>query len=1333
MEATEDTPDRRKNKMEGLKPPPTLRLDSGNMSKSWKSWKEEFTLYMDLSLPDAEEAVKIKLFHYLIGEAGRELCETLMSDVTSARKKLSDMIAKFDEHCNPKVNETVERYRFFMRNQGNDESIDTYVTDLRVLASTCNFGDIKDSLIRDRIVCGNNNPGLRERLLREEKLTLDRCLQLCRATELSRENTKTLQGNTVEEVHMVKQTAGPDKNTKTVSCMFCGKTHERNKNKCPALGKRCSKCGKENHFAVKCKSKLDKWRGGKQVHHVTEQNSEDYEDIMSVTATEIQTVTNKGDREDKAKSSQLFAGMLVEKKLVKFQIDCGATCNIIPINLVNPDTQMEHTKKVLVMYNKTKLYPLGKCKVKVRNPRNQKLYQLEFVVVDKDCRLPLLGRRASEAMKLIEVQYENILTIDSIVTEEGPSQRELMNIEQIKKEYGDVFTGDGCLEGEYKIEIKKEVEPVKLPKRRVPVAMMTPLKEEIKDLQKREIITPVEKSTDWISSLITVQKPNGKLRVCIDPKPLNKALKRSHYPLPTLDDVLPDLAKAKVFSVCDVKHGFWHVKLEEESSYLTTFATPFGRFRWLRMPMGISPAPEIFQQKLIQALEGLSGIYIIADDILITGEGDTEEMANKDHDEKLRQFLNRCREKNIKLNADKFRLRRKEVPYIGHLLTADGLKINPEKVRAVRDMPRPTDVKGIQRLTGLVNYLSKFYTHLSDDCEILRQLTHKENMWDWTEMHEEAFCRLKDNIAKTPVLRYYNPEEELTLQCDASETGLGAALTQKGEPVAFGSRALTPTEKGYAQIEKECLAIVFGMEKFHQYTYGRKVTVQSDHKPLENIVKKPLLSAPKRLQGMLLRLQRYDIDVTYVPGRDMVLADTLSRAYLPESSTDGSVEAGIETINMVDCLPISAERLSRIRCATQNDKTLQTLIRTIQKGWPQDRNGTPTEIMHYYSFQEELSFQGGIVFRGERAVIPNELQHDITCRIHSSHLGVEGCLRRARECVYWQGMSEHIKTYIQKCDVCRSVDMKQQKETLHPHEVPSRPWAKVGTDLFTYDNKEYLITVDYYSNFWEIDYLPDTKSGTVIRKLKAHFARQGIPDIVVSDNGPQYASQEFKRFCQLWEIQHKTSSPGYPQSNGMAESAVKTAKRLMMKAKAAGEDPYLSMLDHRNTPSQGLETSPAQRLLSRRTRTLLPTRDSLLQPEVKHTTQARMDRQMRQARYYNKSAKDMDTLERGDRVRIQPFEPRTIWRKATVVEPVDHRSYAVRLDNGGVLRRNRRHLRRDRGTEPSLSSQTETAEPHTTPETVAGPDTGGGDAQQTVTTRSGRAVVWPKYLRDYTS
>lgn len=303
--------------------------------------------------------------------------------------------------------------------------------------------------------------------------------------------------------------------------------------------------------------------------------------------------------------------------------------------------------------------------------------------------------------------------------------------------------------------------------------------------------------------------------------------------------------------------------------------------------------------------------------------------------------------------------------------------------------------------------------------------------------------------------------------------------------------------------------------------------------------------------------------------------------------------------------------------------------------WPKDKSNVPNEIKPYFSLQGKLSHQDGLVFRGERAVIPDALRTDIIVWLHSSHLGVEGCLWIAWECVSWLGMNDQIKKYIATCDICRSLDNKQQKETLiSHHKVPSRPWAKVGTDLFVFDNKNYLITVDYFSNFWEIDYLADTKSATVIKKMKSHFSRQGIPDSVISDNGPQYASQEFQKFSKQWGFQHVTSSPGYPQSNGKAESAVKTPKRLLFKAKAAGQDPYLALLDICNTPTQGLDTSPARRLLSHCTKTLLPTKTSLLKPKVIRVRQDLKNKQQCQSAYYNRSARDLDMLAMGNYVRV---------------------------------------------------------------------------------------------------
>ncbi|XP_062508146.1 uncharacterized protein K02A2.6-like [Corticium candelabrum] len=183
------------------------------------------------------------------------------------------------------------------------------------------------------------------------------------------------------------------------------------------------------------------------------------------------------------------------------------------------------------------------------------------------------------------------------------------------------------------------------------------------------------------------------------------------------------------------------------------------------------------------------------------------------------------------------------------------------------------------------------------------------------------------------------------------------------------------------------------------------------------------------------------------------------------------------------------------------------------------------------------------------------MQSETLQRIHGAHLGVNGCLRRARECMYWPGMEARIREFVNQCAVCRSMDMKQQKEPLQQHPVPPRPWVKLGADLFELDGQAFLITVDYYSNFAELDVLPKTTTGAVIRVRKAQSARHEIPNLLITDNGPQFVSAKFQEFARQWKFEHRTSSPAYPQSNGKSENAVKTVKRLIKCAKKAGSDP----------------------------------------------------------------------------------------------------------------------------------------------------------------------------------
>ena len=295
------------------------------------------------------------------------------------------------------------------------------------------------------------------------------------------------------------------------------------------------------------------------------------------------------------------------------------------------------------------------------------------------------------------------------------------------------------------------------------------------------------------------------------------------------------------------------------------------------MPFGISSAPEVFQRHMHELIEGLHGIEVVADDFVAVGFGDTLEQANHDHDNHLEAFLQRCADKNLKLNDTKLQLRLREVPFIGHIATADGLSVDPHKVQAIMAMPQPEDVAAVQRLLGLAQYLSKFLPHLSDITKPLRDLTQKDTEWTWGSAQQKATEMLKKAVSSAPVLRYYNLQEEVTLQCDASQCGLGAAMLQNGQPVAYASRALSPAETRYAQIEKELLAIVYACQHFESYIYGRDIVhVETDHQPLVSIVLRPLNSAPSRLQRMLLKLQKFHPKVTYKNGKSMYLADTIS-------------------------------------------------------------------------------------------------------------------------------------------------------------------------------------------------------------------------------------------------------------------------------------------------------------------------------------------------------------------------------------------------------------------------------------------------------------------------
>ena len=771
--------------------PPGPLCVASNMAENWRLWKQMWDNYPILTDLDMHPMqYQVALFLHSIGPDALKIYNGMGVMATEAGN-LKAIMKKFDDFSIGELNETYERYVFNNRSQRDGESIESFATSLRSLARTCGFCDcLHDSLIIDRIVNGICDDETRKTLLQERNLDINKCIDICKGVEAAKVRVKTMAGSADTQVNRVqamkssksKRFTQPNKrNTsgRKISCKYCGGIHEHKKEKCPAYGKSCKQCGKQNHFAKVCQQVKGR------VHQIADESSSsesEYELISSVTHE-----TNICKCEIATHGHGVFAQLLLEKQAVRFQVDTGAETNLIPQEYVK-HLQITPTSKRLLMWNRSSVNPIGTCIAKVVNPKDDKKYKISFTVVPNEPNLiPIIGIKAAEHMKLVTINSENFQRVHSV---KAPV---------LDDYYSDVFNERklGTLPGEVKLYTDKSVTPSIAGSRRVPTALTAKLREELNRLENNQVIAKVSEPTDWVSNLVSTTKKSGDIRICIDPKQLNKALKRHHYQSLTLEELLPELTKAKIFSTCDLKSGYHHLKLDEESSKLTTFITPHGRYRYLRLPFGLNVSSEIFQSRLNEALEGLQGVLCIADDILIYGCGDTIEEAEKDHDNKLKTFLNRCRYTGIVLHKHKLKLRCSEVPFFGYKLTKDGLMADEEKTKAIVQMPKPQCIEDMKRLNGLASYLAKFLPRLSIVTEPLRKLSNSGS-WSWMEEHEIALRNLKTLASNTPILRYFDPKSPIVIQCDASSQGLGTCLLQKGQPVSFASHALTKTEQKWA-------------------------------------------------------------------------------------------------------------------------------------------------------------------------------------------------------------------------------------------------------------------------------------------------------------------------------------------------------------------------------------------------------------------------------------------------------------------------------------------------------------------------------------------------------
>ena len=1285
-----------------FKPPDHLNYDTPQeLPTAWEKWKRDFTIFMEATESNAKaDAVKVSMLLNLIGAKGVELYDTFTYDTVGDDKKLNKVLEKFEEHVKLHKSVTVNRYVFFMCNQKENQTLEDYIKELTIKCNECGFDqdqDIKESLLRDRIISGISDKRLQEKLLRLEdtKSTLKTIINTCRTHEVSIGHSGTFDNDASSSVNRVGERQHGTNGTMTrrdgtmtqgygtmtqrdgtmtqrngtmtqrdgtmtgqgrtqmqrnfiVNCVFCGSNHLRGQ--CPAYGKTCRFCKKLNHYENVCNQK--KKSTNRPVNQINEEGTSESSQTISTVSSATKDMFICKISENKPVDKWSTEILIEDELTLNIKVDCGADVSIINYQefmKLRKSPKLTKCNVKYKAYNNTAIPVHGKCMLQVESKFG--LYHvLEFIVAD----------------------YESVLSGDHSVT--LGLLKKLFKVNELYDGVTvnpDIFNEIGCLDGEIKLFLKEDAVPVIHPPRKVPLSLYDPLKAKLDKMEHElDVIYRVEEPTEWVSSLVIVEKPNtnGSLRICLDPKDLNKAIKRQHYPIPTNEDIFDKLKGATVYSKLDAASGYWQIKVDKETSKLLCFNTPFGRYAFKRLPFGIHAASEIFQQKIELLLEGIAGQANVQDDIIVWGKDKHE------HDKRLQEVLDRIYKSGIRLNKDKCVIGKDELIFLGHKITKDGIMPDPRKISAISNLKLPSDKAGVQRILGMINYVGKFIPHLSDITKPFRGLIDKDCDFKITTEHANSLLKIKDILTSNPILRVFDSSKQTKVSADASEYGIGAVLLQKHEdswfPVSYASRTLTKTEQNYAQIEKECLAIVFACTRFHHYTYGRTFTCENDHKPLESLFKKSISEVPARIQRMMLYLQKYpDMKVVYVPGSSLKIADALSRA--PEDNIEGPEIKDIEgQVHMIiQSHPISDAKLNEFRLATSQDSVLCSLMNMIKTGWPNDYKYIPKHLNDYWQYRDCLTTDNGIIYKGEQIVVPTVLRGLVKEKIHEGHLGIGKCTLRAKTYFFWPHMRKSIEDLVKACSVCQEHRNEQPKQPNISREVKA-PWNTIGCDIFHYGICHYLIMTDYFSGFPEVLLLnKGAGHGTselTIEKMKSIFARHGIPEELISDGGPQFNSSAFEQFAKSWGFQHEMSDPYFPRGNGKVERSVETVKNLIRKAHASNTDVYGAILAYRTTPLQDCGKSPAELLMNRTIKTRLNAH--VCQPD------SNIQRQNYNPKYANMHTRVLPPLNVNDNVRVRHQNKWALKAKVVGNYKQNPRSYIVETSEGQQLRRNRQHL-----------------------------------------------------------
>ncbi|CAH8601572.1 unnamed protein product [Schistosoma rodhaini] len=1121
------------------------------------------------------------------------------------------------------------RYNCLQLTREADEDYTTYAGRVNLQAERFKLNVLTSDQFKCLLfISGLNSPSdadvrmkLLSRMEHDEEMTLQTITGECqRLINLKQDSamleTKSAAPST-HSVHAVK-TSQRQKSAKSykhhtkipkpsTKCWYCGAWHFSRF--CRFRNHTCTVCNKLGHKESVCRTRENlRSKPTKRPHQF--QNKY----INSIYSTRALSMADK----------RRYVELLVNGVHVRLQLDTASditliskrTWNLIGCPQVLPT---EHTARN-ASGDILKLVGIIKCSVEFRdnyftgNCYLTNRHDLDLIGIDWIDKLNLWDVPLSEICMMKCTNSPRDLPMVHVA-------KKAITIEDLLQKHRKLFQNKlGCCTiGKAKLYLRQDVKPVFCPKRQVPYAATDKVDKELDRLEKLGVIQPVNYSA-WAAPIVVVQKANGTIRLCADfSTGLNDALQNHSYPLPLPEDLFIKLNGGRYFSKLDLSEAYLQVEVDEDSRELLTINTHRGLYQFSRLPFGVKPAPAIFQQIMDTMLSNLEGVAVYLDDIIVVASSAHELMSRLD------VVLNRISQAGFQLQKEKCQFMLDSVKYLGYIFDKDGRRPDPDNINAIKNMPTPTDVTTLRSFLGMIGYYSMFVPQMYKLRHPLNQLLMANAKWHWTKECQYSFDEIKRILSSKLLLTHYNPNLEIIVAADASNYGIGAVISHrfpdgKEKPIAHVSRTLNPAERKYSQIEKEGLAIVFAVKKFHKMIYGRRFTLLTDHKPLLSIFGSksgiPAYTA-NRLQRWAITLLAYDFRILYKSTEKFGQADVLSRliANQKQESEDSiiatiSLEEDIHQILQVaiKATPLSAEDIRRY---TQEDGELKRIISYLEHGWPSHIDNK--NIEQYAHRRNSLSLVDGCLMFGNRVIVPTSLRRKVMLELHAAHPGVARMKALARGYVYWPNIDAQIEEYVAKCSACAKAMKAPRKTEMQSWGTPSNPWSRVHVDFAgPINGKQFLIIIDAFSKWPEVHYMKYVSTQATVKKLRQVFSCFGCPDILVSDNGPQFTSAEFSRFCIANAIRHIKTPPYHPQSNGLVERFVDTFKRALLKAEGEGEIEDIIqrfLLSYRATPNPATnnQESPAEVIFGRKIR--IPMEQMKPKPEVIQCKNKRMELQ----------------------------------------------------------------------------------------------------------------------------